>query len=91
MKIGVGYPGTVTYESGRVEFNPVKSEAHKGYRVELDGSLTIQFPNGAYNYHSIEPEVRDEYIRRAELDGDENSNGKYFAEKIRQLPYTKLA
>ncbi len=73
------------------EFSPVKSNAHKGYRVEGDGSLTIQFPNGAYNYPEITPEVRDEYIRRAGLDGEDNSNGKYFASEIRQLKFNKLA
>jgi len=57
------------------DFNPVKSSSHKGYRVEDDGSLTIQFKNGAYS---------------ADLEGDDNPNGKLFAEKIRQLPYTKL-
>lgn len=61
-------------------FLPVKSKSgnHQGYRIEADGTLTIKFKGGAYNYPEIPVEHQNEYIRRAGLEGDDNSNGKYF-------------
>lgn len=79
-------------------FQPIKSESgnHRAYRIENDGTLTIEFAgkdenSSVYNYPDLEETHRNEYVRRAPLEGPENSNGKYFAAHIRKTRAVKLS